>query len=115
MKTKITKGDWEALEQGVEIQSEEGGHEVHAQIGNQLVLVAKCDEGYYSTHYPDNFTGKREADYHLSSEEALANARAIAALPDLIAALVLCEEDFLIRLSLHKQIVAALKKAGVKL
>ena len=123
MKANITKGDWEALQQGVGIQSEEGGHEVHALIGEQFVLVATCDEGYYSTHYTDNFTGKREAEYHLSSKEALANAMAIAALPALIEALIQCEQRLISGLplhkeavpGLHKQVVAALKKAGVKL
>jgi len=114
-KTNITPGDWVALEQGLEVQSEEGGHEVHAYIGDQLVMIAHCSEGHFSEHYPRDWEGTRSPEYHLTVKEALANAIAIAAVPDLIAALVRCEQITATDSPLHIKIMAALKKAGVAL
>jgi hypothetical protein len=127
MKTNITPGEWVALEAGVNLPGTECGHEVHAYVGEQLVLIAECCEGHFSTYYPDSWEGKREPDYRLTIDEALANAKAISAVPDLIAALAdmlaqsfgngkskLCGHGFDCYCPTAKA-YAALEKAGVTL
>ncbi|MFA6315631.1 MAG: hypothetical protein WC648_04680 [Candidatus Paceibacterota bacterium] len=76
---KHTQGEWVALEAGVNLPDTEGGHEVHTSVDGQLVWIAECCEGHFSEHYPDTWEGVRSPDYHLTNDEALANARRIVA------------------------------------
>lgn len=81
-----SKGEWVALEVDVNLLGTDGGHEVHTYIGEQLVMIAEVSAGVFSTHCPEGTP--QIPDYEITQAEALANARLIAAAPDLLAALV---------------------------
>lgn len=75
---KHTPGPLEPLRQGIEVQSEEGNHEVMAYVGDIPVCVC---EVYSSAHIEhDDPVG----EYVISQEEGLANLRLIAAAPELL-------------------------------
>ena len=80
-----SKGEWVALEVDVNLLGTDGGHEVHTYIGEQLVMIAEVSGGVFSTHCPEGTL--QIPDYEITQAEALANARLIAAAPDLLAAL----------------------------
>jgi len=85
MKTNHTPGPWEPLEQGVSIQSSEGYHEVSATAPNgTLVNICSMFEGEFSNAALDPAD---ETSYTITPDEALSNARLVAAAPDLLAAL----------------------------
>ena len=84
-----TRGYWVVFDASINLPGTEGGNEVHAHVNGQLVMVAECCKGDFSEYYPETWEGKRFPEYHLSNDEALANARLIAAAPDLLAALEL--------------------------
>jgi hypothetical protein len=117
-KTNITNGKWSSFEAGVDLPGTDGGHEVHSHVEGQLVMVAECIEGHFSMDYPDTWQGERTPDYHLSKAEALANAKAIAAVPDMIAALRATLPLYQSRAEQSRvagMAIDALKKAGVML
>jgi hypothetical protein len=83
-----TQGEWFALKQGAEIQSEEGMHEIGASVmvDGQKVLVglAQMLHGQHGMMEPDGKGGSREyASYTVSQEEAYANACLMAAAKDM--------------------------------
>jgi hypothetical protein len=73
-----TKGPWELLRQGKEIQGD-GGHEVWCFVNSIGISITEIPVESY------NEDGNKA--YHVSKVESLANARLIAAAPDLLAAL----------------------------
>lgn len=90
--TKHTKGPWYALRQGIEVQSYEGEHEVHAEVDGIPIQIASIPrESKHDDMEPDGKGGSRErASYKVSETESLANLALIAAAPELLAALETC-------------------------
>lgn len=82
---KHTGGEW-----GVAmIDGGEADDEIVTQVNGCLVNIAAVfGQGEYSEARPK---GEEEPHYEVSKEEAEANAKLIAASPDLLAALVACE------------------------
>ena len=81
MKTKHTPSPWEHLRQGIEIQSEDGNHEVHAFVNGIPVPVCEVYANMHCEH--DDPIG----EYMISKQEGIANLLLIAAAPDLLEAL----------------------------
>ena len=79
--TSHTPATWEPLRNGIEIQSDEGMHEIHACVGGVPVPVAQVWPTMDIEH--DDPIG----EYQISETEGLANLALIAAAPDLLAAL----------------------------
>lgn len=71
--TGHTKGDLHALRDGIEIQSEDGNHEVLAYVDGIPVCVASVISEMHVEH--DDPVG----EYHLCKDEGLANLRRIVA------------------------------------
>ena len=89
---KHTKGEWFSLKQGTEIQSDEGLHEIGANVmvdGKEVfVNIAQMLHGQHGMMEPDGNGGSREyASYTITPEEAYANACLVAAAPELLAAI----------------------------
>ena len=85
MTTSHTPGPWIALEQGKEIQSYDGLHEVAATAPNgTFVNICQMFQGGFANAAPNPAD---ETRHTITPDEALANARLIAAAPDLLAAL----------------------------
>ena len=109
MKTKHTPGPWEHLRQGIEIQSEDGNHEVHAFFNGIPVPVCEVYASMRCEH--DDPIG----EYMISKQEGIANLILIAAAPELLDALKLVANEFNsgdYRDSwLHKQVLSAIAKA----
>lgn len=81
MKTKYTPGPWEPLRQGIEIQSEDGNHEVHAFVNGIPVPVCEVYAIMRCEH--DDPIG----EYMISKQEGIANLLLIASAPDMLEAL----------------------------
>lgn len=79
--TSHTPATWEPLRNGIEIQSDEGMHEIHACVGGVPVPVAQVWPTMDIEH--DDPGG----EYRISEAEGLANLHLIAAAPDLLTAL----------------------------
>lgn len=82
MKAKHTPSPWEHLRQGIEIQSEEGNHEVHAFVNGIPVPVCEVYASVHCEH--DDPIG----EYMISKQEGIANLLLIAAAPELLEALM---------------------------
>lgn len=78
---KGTLGPWEHLRQGIEIQSEDGNHEVHAFVNGIPVPVCEVYANMHCEH--DDPIG----EYMISKQEGIANLLLIAAAPELLEAL----------------------------
>ena len=85
MKAKHTPSPWEHLRQGIEIQSEDGNHEVHAFVNGIPVPVCEVYAIMHCEH--DAPIG----EYMISKQEGIANLLLIASAPDLLEALKDCE------------------------
>lgn len=80
-KVKHTPGVWEPLRHGIEVQSEDGRHEVFAYVGSIPVPVCEVHSSMFVEH--DAPVG----EYSMCEEEGLANLRLIAAAPELLEVL----------------------------
>jgi len=79
--SKHTPGPWDALRDGVEIQSSEGHHEILACVNGQPITVATVINDM-RFEYDDPVS-----EYHLGQDEALANLTLLAAAPSMKYAL----------------------------
>lgn len=80
METKHTPGPWEPLRNGIEIQSEEGRHEVFACVNGVPVPICEVHPTMHCEH--DDPVG----EYVITEDEGLANLHLIAAATDLLDA-----------------------------
>lgn len=81
MSTQHTPGPWDQLRNGIEVQSHEGMHEIHACVNGVPVPIAQVWPTLEVEH--DDPVG----GYSISKAEGLANLRLLAAAHDLLAAL----------------------------
>lgn len=76
-----TPGEWFALREGIEVQSDAGLHKIGTEINGCLVILAQVEtSGDFSVDGED-------CDYALSDTEALANLHVLAASKKLLDAL----------------------------
>lgn len=76
-----THGKWVLFRGGIEVQSETNEHEIFAYIGEHPVAIASV-----LSHLESEYD-MPVSNYSMSVEEGMANARLIAAAPELLAAL----------------------------